>query len=330
MHGIIQEIRWPLMRRRATVRALLTWASLLGLVAGAAAPLGPSGAWSAEPEIVARVNGEPVTRGEMQRLLADPLVHRQLQWELGVRGQDRKAWERLAVQKLIHRQLILQEARRREVTVTREDLSQATTALRRHFKDLKSFGAYLQARGLDDQSLQEMLRNDILMTRVRDALVKEVRVTEKQVQEYYAGHKAELKTAEAVRLRVIAVQDKKAADEIMAAVRKGEDFARLAQERSKGSHAAQGGDMGWVSPRTLPSPLRETVGTLKAGETRGPLQSGTAFLLVRVEDRRPAQPMSLAEARPEIERRLLAAQQQEMLQAWATEQEKKAKIEVFL
>jgi parvulin-like peptidyl-prolyl isomerase len=64
------------------------------------------------------------------------------------------------------------------------------------------------------------------------------------------------------------------------------------------------------------------------GETGGPVQSGAEFLLVRVEERRPARVMTLAEAQPQIERRLRAAKQQEVVQAWLTEQAKQAKIEV--
>jgi len=58
------------------------------------------------------------------------------------------------------------------------------------------------------------------------------------------------------------------------------------------------------------------------------VQSGAEFLLVRVEERRPAHMMSLAEAQPQIERHLLAAKQQKVVQAWLAEQEKQAKIEV--
>jgi len=98
---------------------------LIVLVAGAGASLGLSGAWSAEPEVVARVNGEPVTRSELQRILADPVTRRQLQQELGVSEPDSKELDRLALQKLISRRLVLQEAGRRNFTVTERELDQA-------------------------------------------------------------------------------------------------------------------------------------------------------------------------------------------------------------
>jgi parvulin-like peptidyl-prolyl isomerase len=312
-----------------TTRALLPWVLLIVLVVSAAVACGPSRAWSAEPEVVARVNGEPVTRAEVQRLLADPQTRRQLEQELGVPEPERSAVEHLAVQRLITYRLILQEASRRGITVTQQDLSRATAALRRRFKDLQKFGAWLQAQGLDDKALQETIRAQILTNRVRAALVQGVDLTAEQVQGYYEAYKEELKTDEEFRLRIVAVQEKAVAEEIVAAVQRGEDFDRLVRERSLEDRVTPGADMSWVSAQTLPPALREAVSTLKAGETGGPVPSGTEFLLVRVEERRPAHQMSLAEAQPQIKRRLLAEKQRKAVQAWLAEQEKQAKIEMF-
>ena len=75
--------------------------------------------------------------------------------------------------------------------------------------------------------------------------------------------------------------------------------------------------------------MRDAVSTLKPGEAIGPLQKGEQFLIVRLQERRPGRTKTLAEARPEIERRLLAAERQAVVATWLAEQEKKAKIEVF-
>jgi parvulin-like peptidyl-prolyl isomerase len=329
MEDTMQQTHAPLGSRRVTARARLPWVILIVLVVSTVTAWGPSRTWSAEPEIVARVNGEPVTRDEVQRLLADPRARRQLQQELDVPEPDSTALEGLAVQKLIKNRLILQEARRRDITVTEQDISRATAALRRRFKDLKSFGAWLTAQGLDDRTLRATIRAQLLTNRVRAALVAGVHLTEEQMQGYYEAYKDNLKTDEEVRLRVVAVQEKTAAEELVALVQRGEDVDRLVQERSLHVRAAPGADEGWVSVQTLPTALREAVSALQAGETGGPVPSGTEFLLVHVEERRPAHLMSLAEAQPQIKRRLLAEKERKVVQDWLSEQEKQAQIEVF-
>jgi parvulin-like peptidyl-prolyl isomerase len=312
------------------VRAPLLWAGIIMLAAAAAVALNLSRAWSGEPEIVAPVNREPVTRSELERLLADPFTLQQLHQDLGIQEPGRKELERLALRKLIHRHLLLQEAGWRNITVTEQDLDQALVALRRPFKDLRDFGLWMKERGLDDKSLFETIRADMLLKRVMGALVKDVRPTEKEVQDYYEDHKEDLTIGEEVRLRIIVVKSKAAAEEILAALRKGEKFGRLARKQSLGLHAAQGGDMGWVNSQILPLPLQRAVGKLKAGDVGGPLQKSDAeFLIVGLEGRRPVRAKSLAEARSEIERRLLPARQREVLEAWLTGQEKNSKMEIF-
>jgi len=325
MHLTLQQFRSILGRSRSTVRTLLLPWSIIVLVVA----LGPSVAWSAESEIVARVNGDPVTRGELQRMLADPRAQHQVRQELGGKDPGKKELDRQVLQKLIKQRLLLQEASRRNLKITDQELDQAITTLRRSFKDLREFGVWMNERGFNDQSLFESVRSEMLAVRARAALVEGVRLSEAQVQEYYEANKNELKIAGDVRLRIIVVKDKAAGEDILAALRKGEDFATLARQRSMGKRAAKGGDTGWVNPQTLSPPLRKAVGTLKVGEIGGPLQKDDEILIVGLVGRRAARTKSLAEARPDIERRLLAVKQQETVQAWLTEQENKAKIEMF-
>jgi parvulin-like peptidyl-prolyl isomerase len=292
---------------------------------------GPQGARSAEGEVVARVNGEPLTRAQFDRMVANPLTLRQARQELGVEEPDRKELERLAMRNLVHLRLLVQEAGRRKVTVTAKELDEAITALRRRFDDLKDFGVWIKQQGLSDPELFETVRTDMLAKRVTAALVEGVRLTDDEAREYYEARKEEITIGEEVRLRIIAVKDKAAADEIVAALRKGEDFGRLARQRSRGKRAAQGGDTGWVDSRTLPPLLQTAVGPLAAGGAVGPLKKGAdEFLIVGLRGRRPLRAKSLAEARPEIERRLLPARHQKVVEAWLTQRERESKIEMLL
>jgi parvulin-like peptidyl-prolyl isomerase len=274
------------------------------------------------------VNGEAVTRAELQRMLNNPLTRRQLQQESGVADSDQKELERLALRSLIGRRLMLQEAARRKMAISDEELDRGIASLRRRFEDLRSFGMWMKEEGLDDRSLFESIRMQMLATRVAGALAAEVRVTEEQIREYYEAHGEDLKTEE-VWLQIIAVKSSEEAKEIHAALGKGEDFGRLAQRRSVGVRAPRGGDAGWVHSETLWPPMREAVGTLQPGQAIGPLQRGDEFLIVRLHGRRPGRTRSLDEARHEIERRLLGEKQRTAIHTWLADQEKKSNIELF-
>ncbi len=312
-------------------RALLQWAAIvIVMVAGAPAALGASQASSAEPEIVARVNGEPVMRSELRRMVTNPNARSLYQRESGAKKVDGQEFTRWALRKLIVKRLALQEAARRNITVAEQDLDRAVALWKARMKGAKKAEKYLQSRGLDEKSLRDAFRTDMLAGRVSAAVIQDVRVTEEQLQEYYEAHKAELQLPEEVRLRIIAVKDRAAADEVVAAVHRGEEFDRLARERSMEARAAEVGDGRWLAVPGLPPPLRAAVDRLKAGETSEPLQGSAEVIVVRLEERRAARTKTLEEARPEIEKRLLTAKQREVLQAWLKEQEEKAKIEVLL
>jgi hypothetical protein len=240
-----------------------------------------------------------VTQAEFERMLTS----------LAPQGLDSTERERQARRNLIHHRLILQEAARRSFRVAEQDLDSALTSLRGRFNDLRAFGVWMQEQGLDDRSLTQALR-DGCWRPVRAALVEDLHVTEAEVEQYYNVHKEELKT-ENVWIQIIAVKERTAAEEIQTALGKGEDFGRLAQQRSLGMRATLGGDVGWVSSESLWPPMRRAVSTLQPGEAIGPLQRGEEFLVVRLHERRPGRTKSLDEARPEIEPRLLAARQEE-------------------
>ena len=284
------------MRRTMLAAALLgAWVAGGGTWArGQAVPKDGDG-------LIARVNGDPVTRAEFQRMLRNPLTRSELQQERRQQDPDPKDLERLALRKVIQHRLLVQEASRRNILISTAELDKAIAALRRRFQDLESFGNWMKEQGLDDKALFDSIRGDMMAARAWGLLVEDVQITEEQAQAYYEAHKDGLAAGEEVRLRVIAVRDEGTADEILASLKKGVPFGRLARQRSEGLLAAKGGDTGWVGFGTLPEPLQKAVSSLTPGDVGGPLERGSGeFLLVGLEGRRPIPARSLADARPEI------------------------------
>ena len=330
MRVMNQQMQPALWRSRPAPWARFLWPGLIALAVTAVVTLGSSEARGAEPEIVAQVNGDAVTRAELQRVQVDLVALRKLQGDRNNEQPDGDELKNLAVESLIWRRLLLQEADRRNFTVSEDELDQALTELRRRFESLESFGAWMKERDLDDRALLESIRADVLAMRVRAALTEGVEVSEEQVAGIYASHKEDLSIGEEVRLRIIVVKSEAAAREILTALREGVSFSRLARQRSLGLRAAQGGDTGWVNTQMLPPTLHRAVSILKPGEASSPLQRDTVeFLIIGLQARRPALAKNLDAARAVIERRLLVAKQQETVHIWLQNQERQSTIEVF-
>ena len=323
-------VGWDAMAVRAVAACIAVSASVTGAAAqspGQAAVVATASA----PDIVARVNDAPVTRVEWQRTLTDPRTRSLYQRDQGPQQVDNQAYGRWVLQRLIVKHLTLQEAARRQFVVSETELDEAVQAWKASYKGGPTgLQKYLKSRGLDETTLRETLRADMLVARVTSDVIKEVRLTDSQLRAYYEKNKAELQLPEEVLLKVIAVKDKAAAEEIVTSLRKGEPFENLARDVSAEPRATLLSNGRWIAVHAMPPALREPVAALKAGENTEALKGGSEYYVVRLEERRPARVPTLAEAQPQIEQRLLPEKQKEVLQAWLRKQEKKAKIEVLV
>ncbi|MFO1360225.1 peptidylprolyl isomerase [Plasticicumulans sp.] len=78
------------------------------------------------------------------------------------------------------------------------------------------------------------------------------------------------------------------ADALVAELRKGADFARLATSVSDAGDALNGGEIGWRSAAQLPPAFAEAIGSMSAGQVTAPLRGTSGFEIVRVIEVRNA------------------------------------------
>jgi peptidyl-prolyl cis-trans isomerase C len=83
---------------------------------------------------------------------------------------------------------------------------------------------------------------------------------------------------------------KKQAEDVLARVKKGEDFAALAKEFSGDGSAAQGGDLGWFTREKMVKEFSDATFALKPGETSGLVKSQFGWHIIKLEERRAKKP----------------------------------------
>ncbi|MCC9001275.1 MAG: peptidylprolyl isomerase, partial [Candidatus Competibacter sp.] len=72
------------------------------------------------------------------------------------------------------------------------------------------------------------------------------------------------------------------AGEMLAQLRKGADFQRLATSESAGRNASEGGDLGWRSADQLPTVFAEVVPKLRPGQFSDAIRSPSGFHIVKL------------------------------------------------
>lgn len=102
------------------------------------------------------------------------------------------------------------------------------------------------------------------------------------------------------RLRVIQVEHRQSALEVIAALRRGENFSRLAAQHPETPHAAFGGELGWVDPGKLEAAVRQAVSPLQMLQIVGPVSVPQGLVIVQLLGRRKTPRPSLDAVRPDL------------------------------
>lgn len=161
----------------------------------------------------------------------------------------------------------------------------------------------------------EQVSVDYLELSVNDLAASTQPVTEADLRQRYEEHKSEFTTPEERHARHILIQvggDAKPADidaarakaqEILARVRKGEDFAALARQFSQDpGSAASGGDLGFFGRGTMDKAFEDAVFALKPDEVSEPVRSAFGFHIIKLDEIKSGQGKPYEEVRAQLER----------------------------
>ena len=163
--------------------------------------------------------------------------------------------------------------------------------------DVAKIKAFMERKALQDVYIAKML-----MERVR----------EEDVTAYYDKEIKNGPVEEEVRARHILLDNREAADSVVADLENGADFAALAKERSKGPSGPSGGDLGYFSKQSMVPAFSDAAFKLAAGETSPPVQTQFGWHVIRVEDRRNRPVPPFDQVRDQIYQLLISEAQRDI------------------
>jgi len=150
----------------------------------------------------------------------------------------------------------------------------------------------------------------------------EVKVDDESLRAYYEQVKDRFVEQERRRARhiLIAIDDttddaaaKAKAEEVLAKVNAGGDFASLAKEYSNDPVSAEkGGDLDWATRGMFVGPFEDTLFAMTKGEVRGPVKTEFGYHIIRLDDVEGGTVKSFDEVRAEIEKDYRADQAQKL------------------
>jgi peptidyl-prolyl cis-trans isomerase C len=228
------------MNRQIAALTVLPALLLLGACGNAASPN------AAESEVVATVNGKPISQSEFQLYVDD-----------------------------------VEQRSRRPLTV--EEKSQVLD----QFIGMKLAAEAAEKAGLAKQpkvaDQLALARMNVLLDAGLQKYLEDHPVTDAELKPEYDAQVAALPRE--YHARHILVDDKATADAITQDLKKGADFAKLAEQKSKDSSGKSGGDLGWFTLDSMVKPFADAVAALQPGQlTAEPVQSQFGWHIIKLEE----------------------------------------------
>jgi peptidyl-prolyl cis-trans isomerase D len=157
--------------------------------------------------------------------------------------------------------------------------------------------------------------------RATDEQVKAYAETSKaRIAQYYKDNPTRFDKKERVRARHILIrvppngtkeledEAKKKIDELAARVKKGEDFAKLAEQYSEDPGSKErGGDLGEFTHNVMVKQFDDAAFALKPGEVSDPVKTPFGWHIIKVEQKIAPEVISLEKATPDIARDMVEA-----------------------
>ena len=319
--------------------ALLAMAGLAGL------PIF-SAAFAEEPQVVdgiaAIVNGEVITYSQVRSLSAPR--EKLLRSQLTGKDLESKLLElrQLALRDLVDRRLVIQAFKKESYQIPDHFVDQRMQEIMRESfgGDRNTFIKTLEAQNYTLGEFKEKEMERMIVAAMRSHNVKTNSIVSPiKIEDYYRKHHEEFTTKEEIKLRMIMISGQKdtasapaqkaLAEEVLGRLASGAEFDRTAQVYSEDSTRDNGGDWGWIERNTLAAPLEKFAFNMPVGRISNIIEYAGNYYILKVEDKHGGTTRSLAEARSDIEKKLLQVEAQGIQERWIAGLRAKAYIKTF-
>lgn len=291
-------------------------------------------------EVVARVGAKEIRRREVAFLIQVKLQQR----NTPIGPEKIPAFERDALEEIIGRQLLLDEAKGHEPKDLDQKVADQLAQAIKQFGDEEKFAQALQQVQMTRVEYLAQLRESVLFAATMEQLITaHGPVTGEEVQAFYDSNKTGFRTPELVAVSHILIRvPAEASPEVRQAkqaqieaarslVKGGENFAAVARKVSDDTQTADsGGALGVFRRGQLPPDLEAGVFNLKTNDVSQVITTPAGLHVLTVTERKLPQVLTLEQVKPQIERMLRERKGMEYIRQHVAELRKAATVEILL
>jgi peptidyl-prolyl cis-trans isomerase C len=292
------------------------------------------------PDVLARVNGEPITKSDFEQAI------KAAEQRAGspVPPDQRDRIYRDILDQMIGYKLLAQESKARKVAVPDAEIEARIISLRQQFPSEDAFKQALAQQKMTVEQIKSDARQEMAIAKlVQDEVAAKVAVKPEEVQTFYEQNPKSFQESERVHASHILItapktadaatkaQAKAKADAILKEVKAGKDFAALAKQNSQDpGSAANGGDLGFFQQGQMVGPFNDTAFSLKPGAVSGVVETDFGYHLIKVIEKQPGRTVPLEEVKPKIQQYLEAQNRDKQTGDFVKGLRAKGKVEVLI
>lgn len=250
--------------------------------------------------IIAVVNDGVVLQSELDQAME--LAEQQIRAR-GLALPPESALRPQVLERLLLVRLQTQRAAQAGIRVDDRELNDVLTGIaRQNGMSLAQFAEELRRDGTDFLTVREQVRDEVLITRIRQREVESrVIVTDQDIDLFLSSQPVNPDLEYRLSHILVAIPDganteqRAAARKRIDALRKqiveqGKDFAQVAIASSDGQQALAGGDLDWRRADALPSLFANAAASLAEGEVSAVLEASSGYHLIRLAGVRGGEP----------------------------------------
>ena len=257
-------------------------------------PENPQVFGNAMPSVVkatAIINGDVITQTDIEQRLALLAIANGGQ----IPAAEAQRLRDQVLRNLIDETLEIQAAKTEKIDIKPSDIDKTVQRVAQNVKRTPDqLADYLQANGSGIKSLRRQIEGEIAWQRLQSRKIESgVSVGDDEVKAVLDKMNASKGTEEykvgeifLSAMPATEAQTLDNANKILAQLRGGASFAGYARQYSEASTAAVGGDLGWVRPEQLPTPLATALRAMSAGAISDPIAVPGGFSILAVQDTR--------------------------------------------
>ncbi|MBW0144981.1 peptidylprolyl isomerase [Sphingomicrobium clamense] len=196
---------------------------------------------------------------------------------------------------LIDETLQIQAAAAEEINISDEEVARTLAAVAEDSgRTVEELAALLEQNGASLETMRQQIRGEIAWSRLQQYKIENfVSVDDDEVRAVLAKLEASKGTTEyrvgEIFLSATPANDQQVRENalrVLDLIRQGASFVAVARQYSEASHAAVGGDLGWIRPEQLPAELAQALPQIQLGSVSVPIKIPGGYSILAVQDRR--------------------------------------------